>query len=504
MKLLAWLSSFFTLWVLGFISPALGTPKATTHTLRIRLPFEAQTLDWTLGDVPISIIQNTMRGLFKVDAMGSVLPDLTQSFKTQNKDRTWIFEIKKGLKWSDGVELEAAHFVQSFKRLLDPKTGSTYAYFLWSVASFEATGTHQLKVELKAPNPALPAILTHWVTFPVREDLILAHPDYGRNPAHMAFLGPFTLSEYKLQKGAVLLAHPYAQPKPWLDRIEALTVLDDETAVNLFQTGKLDIAQDPGTIQQGLTQYLTTPILYYLGLNAHQHPLLKSAKVRQALTLALDLRQIPHLLGSPHRPTRDLLPSEAWKWMGTSPATESAPLSPQVALARKILQQEGFQNTAVLPPLKLRYFNRPMIRDLAQWIAAQLKESLGLQVELEMDDVKSYWPRLKTDPPQIFIGSKGAAYPDPGTYFELFTTPNPQNYGAVALPAYDEWVQEASQVSKPAERKVLYKKAQELLLRKEAAVIPLFFKSTPYLIHSRIQGFKTNPLSSVYFESVHW
>src|SRR4051812_34127959 len=61
---------------------------------RFRLPFEPATLDWTLGDVPILVIQNAMRGLYRVDQDGKILPDLVESEFISEDHRTWSFHLK--------------------------------------------------------------------------------------------------------------------------------------------------------------------------------------------------------------------------------------------------------------------------------------------------------------------------------------------------------------------------------------------------------------------------
>jgi oligopeptide transport system substrate-binding protein len=498
---------------LAVAAPANPRPPAG-KLFRIRLPFEPATLDWNLGDVPIPVIQNAMRGLYRVDETGKVVPDLVADATVKDEGRTWIFHLKPGVRWSDGVPLSASHVTESFRRLLHPSTASTYAYFLFDLEG--AYGFHEGKADLLGlkvltelsfelrlahETPYLPAILTHWVTYPIRPDLIARYKDKWTEPPNLETLGPYQIKEWSRQTRIVMTRNPHAEPKPWFERIEAWVIADDNTALNLYDTGHLELMTDPGQAAGKRPElfHRPSPISYFVGIGPG-HPLTQSRAGILALSAALDRTEIPKALGAPHRPTLDLCPPEIWSALGPAPVDsylDTIPLEGAPALARSLLKDAGFPPGKAVPPLKLRYFNRPAIKELAEWLQAQWKQKLGLAVTLEGQDPKSYWADLTANPAPLFLNSKGAAYPDPDAYFRLFADRNPQNLGRWSDEDYDKWMDEAQRKGAAAERRGLYVQASRRLLVEKPGILPLYFRHTGYLVKPYVKGLVINPLTSV-------
>ena len=499
-------------------SPTPAPSPVKTHRppsgklFRFRLPFEPATLDWTLGDTPVLVTLNTMRGLYRVDEEGSVVPDLVKSEQVLNEGRVWRFTLKEGISWSDGVPLNAGHATEGLRRLLDPLTASGYSYFLSDIEGARESDPRKygikilsdssFEIRLSHPVPYLSSILTHWVTYPVRPDLIARYKDYGSNPKHMAYLGAFQVTDWQRGLRLILTPNPKAETPPWFQRVEAWIVNDDLTALNLFDTGHLELMTDPGNLnfRHADLKSHPSPILYFVGLGSN-HPLTKSVNGVRALTLALNRQEIPRALGAEHRVALELCPPEIWKNIGGEASSPEAPSeltgSPSGALAE--LRKAGFESGDRVPPLTLYYFERPMIRELAQWLQAQWKKNLGINVTLEGADPKVYWSQLAKRPVDLFINSKGASYPDPDTFFRLFTSSSPQNLGRWKDEEYDRWVAAGSTSTSARERRAQYALASKRVLREHPALIPLYFRATQMLVKPYVSGLKVTPLTGVDF-----
>jgi len=481
------------------------------------MPFEPATLDWNLGDVSIFIIQNTMRGLYKVNESGQVVPDLISHVSTKNRGKTWVFQLKSGVHWSDGVPLNATHVANSLRRLLNPKTASSYAYFLFDIEGARAfhegklqdettlgirtPSSQTVEIQLESPTPHLPSILTHWVTYPIRSDLIAKWPDHWTNPEHMAFLGAYQIEFWRPQIRIQMKPNPHHLPLATLTKLEGWLVADDSTAVNLYDTGHLELMTDPGqtAIQHPHLSFRPSPIHYSIGVGKG-HPLTEKRAGILALSAALNRAELPKALGAPHRPTLDYCPPEIWKLFGIKKPKEFSDTIPEkgsALLAREFLKEAGFPQGTQVPPLTLQYFNRPSMKELAEWIQAQWKKNLGLEVRLEGRDPKTYWTYLSKNPAALFLNSKGASYPDPDTYFSLFTSGNPQNIGRWSDDQYDAWVEKAKRTPNLSERKALYHKLTKRILIEKPALIPLYYRSTGYLIKPYVKNLVINPLTSI-------
>ena len=138
---LAWAVSFGTLPPADFtfhngdevktIDPAIayGQPE---HRVLTAL-FEGLYRDWPMG--------------YEMDEQGNVTheptadengnhpfeaaPGVAESYGLSEDGRVYTFRIRQGLKWSDGVPMDANDFVWSWRRTLHPETAATYAYQLW-------------------------------------------------------------------------------------------------------------------------------------------------------------------------------------------------------------------------------------------------------------------------------------------------------------------------------------------------------------------------------------
>jgi|GEM_PF-1587818 len=498
-------------------------PNPTNHApggqlLRFRLPFETASLDWNLGDIPIPVIQNTQRGLYRVDAEGKVIKDLVESSQTSAEGKVWQFKVKDGIFWSDGMPVTADHCVASLKRLLDPQLASSYAYFLFDVegASANPSGSDPkirvinsttFEIRLTRAVPYLPALLTHWTTYPIRPDLIARYRDHFTNPEHMAYTGPFKITEVRPQIRIVMERNTKAETPAKLFRLEGWILADDNTSLNLYEGSHLEFITDPGigASKHKDLQWKPSPITYFVGIGA-KHPLTSSRAGVLALTAALDRTQIPKALGAPHRPALGFVPPEIWSILGSIPSDatlDTIPLSGSKALAKNLLKDAGWASGAKVPPITLRYFNRPQMRELAEWLQEQWRKNLGIPVELESADTKSYWSQLETKPANLFLNSKGTSYPDPDVFFRLFLSSSMQNYGRWADTEYDTWVAQASSHQDPAARRDLYVKASRKLLVEKPALIPLYFRATGYLFKPFVKDVVINPLTSVDFEKAY-
>lgn len=501
-----------------------GAPRAkgppSGKIFRFRIPFEPTTLDWNLGDVPITVVQNVMRGLFRVDEQGQVVPDLVDSFDPQAGGKVWRFHLRSGVVWSDGAPLVAKHAADSLRRLLAPATASGYANFLYEIEgarAFNRDGKSALgistpdnltlEVRLEREIAFLPAILTHWVTYPVRLDRIEKHADHWLKPERIAVLGPYRISEWRPQTRVVLLPNPFAERKPWFSRAEGWIIHDDATALNLYNTGHLEFITDPG-VESAKHPHLSiraSPIVYFLGIGPG-HPLTDSRAGVLALSAAIQRSEIPTALGAPHRPTFDLCPPEIWSTLGAPPSSSSIdtiPLEGAPALARALLKEAGFPDPAKMPPLTLRYFNRPAIELLAEWLQGRWKKALGIDVRLLGEETQSYWSSLAREPAPLFISSKGASYPDPDAFFRPFETGGAQNLGRWTDADFDKLVRESMRQGGSDRLATLVAASRRLLVERPAA-IPLYFRATGYLIQPFVEGLVINPLTSVDFSRARY
>ena len=90
---------------------------------------EIPTMDLSKATDIASFTQliNTMEGLYRAKSDGSQEKALATSETVSKDGKTYTFTLRKS-KWNDGTPVTAKDFVYSWRRTVDPKTASQYAY----------------------------------------------------------------------------------------------------------------------------------------------------------------------------------------------------------------------------------------------------------------------------------------------------------------------------------------------------------------------------------------
>ena len=278
----------------------------------MRLQAEPETLDWNRAHTSFEkyVLENVMEGLVTFDDKLQVVPALAKSWTRSADGLTYTFQLRADVKWSDGVRLQAQDFVTSWKRLLSPITASSYAYLLFDVVGARDFNSGKVKdfskvgilapneqtliVKLEKPLAYWIQLATFWVTFPLRADVIEKNGESWSRPGRMVSLGPYLLQSYEVDSKIVLKANPnYYGKHGNIDQVNILIVKDSSVALNLFQSGKLDVLIDPSAIDierlKGRVELRTFSYLktVYFGFSVNNlyvnHP-----KFRRAVAQAID------------------------------------------------------------------------------------------------------------------------------------------------------------------------------------------------------------------------
>ena len=133
-----------------------------------------------------AILRELFDGLYTDVADGTPMLGVAQSVETSPDGLVWTFRLRPE-KWSDGVPLTANDFVFAYRRMLDPKTGSSYAYLLYVLKNGEAVNEGKappdslgvkalddetLQLTLEHAAPYLPYILKHQAAYPIPEHAV--------------------------------------------------------------------------------------------------------------------------------------------------------------------------------------------------------------------------------------------------------------------------------------------------------------------------------------------
>ena len=96
---------------------------------------------------------NGMEGLLAVSDQLTLTPLLATSWKYDEPNLRYVFQIRPGVKFWDGTAMTMDDVVYSLTRHIDPKVGSQISGYFANVDSFVQTGASELTIKLKKPDP---------------------------------------------------------------------------------------------------------------------------------------------------------------------------------------------------------------------------------------------------------------------------------------------------------------------------------------------------------------
>ena len=105
-----------------------GVQLHAEQTLTRNNGSEPETLDPSLIESvgAANLARDLFEGLTASNANGKIVPGVAEKWR-QVDPTTWTFQLRPQAKWQNGEPVTAQDFVYSFRRLVDPKTGSKYA-----------------------------------------------------------------------------------------------------------------------------------------------------------------------------------------------------------------------------------------------------------------------------------------------------------------------------------------------------------------------------------------
>ena len=493
------------------------------ETFRFPILSEPPTLDWSKSTDTTSslVIQNLMEGLTEYDFSKKHIqlkPALAANWSSTADKRVWTFHLRKDVLWTDGKKLQAQDFVSAWERLLNPKTGSEYAYFLFSIEKaqeynqglikdFKKVGVQigdqgELIVQLKKGLFYFPYLLTHPSTFPIRTDIINQKKSLWTAPQNIVTLGPYKLSRWDHDKALILTRNEgYYGKKPSVQKVILYIIPDEATIMNLYSGGLLDVAspllsRDLPFLKKRKDHYINNSLtLYYYGFNVSAESL-KNPKMRQAIAHSINREEIIQLLNRGDKLLKSWIPE------GLLAYNPNLGLDFNPQKAKELVKQMGYIESSKLPKVQIFYNSTSDHKMIAENIQAQLKKNIGLNVELNSQEWKTYLHRLKTKEVELFRLGWLADYPDPDNFMNLMTSFSENNHTGWKNKQYDKLILQAMTTEDTVQRKKLYDQAQKILLEEETAVFPIFTQVSHLLISPRIKNFPLNVMSYILFKNI--
>ena len=506
-------------------------------------------------DAMVKIYDLIYEGLTDLDENGKWKKALMKEYEIigNAEDGYSMLITLNNTRWSDGRTVQAADFVYAWKRILSVDYHSEAATLLYDVKNayegkqgdvsiddvgIAAVDTYVIQVDFvseinvdnffqKLASPAL---------VPLREDIVDRDTYWATQTATIATNGPFAIKE--INKGGVLRLErsvqyylnpeaenqaldTYVIPYKMLNDYSVTDVIAEFEAGKLFYVAEIPLASRAEYKKEAKVTDLLATHTYCFNTN---NELFKDARVRRALSMALDRNEIVNIVTFA-KPATGLIPEKVFNTTAkTSFRKEGENLiasTADVAGAKALLQQAGVTSGSFSIAIRQNEVDRAV----ADYVKG-VWESLGFKVTVE--EIK---PKKLIDYDRAYADTFAVKYEtgnfdviaidaqmlsaDPFTALAPFAAAfsgngvdmNSANYDLYPhvtgynSEAYNSLIASAYAEKDASARAAILHEAEKLLME-DMPIVPLFFMQDAYLIHDDLSGYKSSYFGSRDFKGM--
>ncbi|MFB6350503.1 MAG: peptide ABC transporter substrate-binding protein [Bradymonadaceae bacterium] len=438
-----------------------------------------------------------------------VRPGVAKNWKVSDDGKTYTFHLREDAKWSNGQPVTAQDFAYAWKRAITPGFPADYAQLLNVIKNAEAYNTgeisdfskvgvetpdkHTLVVHLKHPTPYFLELCAFYTFFPQPKKVIEKHGEKWTRSKNIVTNGPYILKSYKPQQEIVLEKNPdyWDAENVDIERAKLRIIKDKNAVVNAYKTGELDwtgtrlpISQISSLLMHD--DYNREPMLgiYYYRINVtNEDSPLNNPKVRRALGLAVDRGSIvENVLNGLYDRANSFVPKNMPGYESTTTTNFD------VKKARKLLAEAGYPEGEGFPTITVLYNTDKNHKLVAESIQAMWKKNLGVDIELQNKEWKTYLEDIDNLNYQIARAGWIGDYNDPMTFLDMWVTGNGNNDTGWSNDKYDSLIAKARETTDEDKRRKILQEAETLLMEK-GPVIPIYDLSNNMLLSSDVKGF---------------
>ena len=498
------------------------------------------------------------------DQDGQLFPRLAQDIPTVENggvaaDLTSItWKLKEGLVWSDGTPVTSADVKFTYEYCTAPDGGCAQGAKYEGIASIETPDDLTVIVKFEGPKPYPYQPFTGG-TAPILQKAqfeaclgAAAQSCVDQNSKPIG-TGPFIVTDFKVNDVVTLEVNPNYRDaaKPAFGKVTIKGGGDALAAASaVMETGEFDYAWNTqinpdqqkqmeaggkgtfvnafGTLVERIEINMTDPSPALpegeRSTVKHPHPIFSDAKVRQALSMAIDRQALVDIgYGGAGRPTCNLVPAPAYQ-----ASDNTGCLTQDVEGAKALLAEAGWTDTdgdGILDKdgKKFSILYQTSVNAVRQDFQALIKgwwNAIGVEVELKSVDASVFFGGDAASPDtfqKFYADVEMYANNFDGTDAEPYMSqylcdkiPGPENQwqgeniNRFCDPAYDALVKELSTTSGIEARGALVMKLNDMLTKDSNVIIPLVDRGRFSAKSNTLDGFVMNSWDTELWNVQDW
>jgi peptide/nickel transport system substrate-binding protein len=300
----------------------------------------------THSSISASLKEILFDGLIKLNEKMEPYPHLALSWENSTDGLTWIFRLRKDVKFHDGAELTAEDVKFTLDKIQDPSINSPYITMFKSFKSVNVKDRYTVEIGLKNPSPSLPFYLDVGILpkhLLVGKDLRKAEYNY-----HPIGTGPFKMGIWSKDEIILKANEDYFKGRPHLNQVIVRFFKNQRMAWAELMRGYVDwvfptFAKNYDIIERmpdlKIYSYLN-PYYYILAFNG-KNILFRQKGGRQALNYVVHKKKIlTKVLRGKGIVSSGTIYPQSWAY---DKSMEPYPYDPKKAL--KLLKKAEWQDT---------------------------------------------------------------------------------------------------------------------------------------------------------------
>ena len=515
------------------------------------------------GTKDIEAASLVIEPLARFDAGGVLVPFLAEDIPTvQNggvsEDLTTItWKLKPGLLWSDGTAVTSADVVFTWQYCTAEGGGCAQGAKFTGVANVEALDDLTVKVTFDGPTPYPYGPFVGGQS-PIIQAAQFAEclgpraPECTQANTYPVGTGPFTVTNFVPDDVVTLAANPnYRDPaKPAFATVTFKGGGDALAAGRaVLETGEFDYAwnlQLAPDVIEGMAAAGKGTVVNAFGTNVerlemnltnpspdlpegerstvkHPHPILTDARVREALSIAIDRQILVDVgYGPAGQPTCNLVPAPA---LYASDNTDC--LTQDFDRANALLDEAGWVRGAdgirEKDGMRLSLLYQTSTNAVRQDVQALIKadwEQIGVETELRnisagvffggdpaspdtfqrfYADVEMYTNNFEGNDPQAYLAAYACdKIPSPDNGWQG------ENINRICDPAYEAMIAELAAAREPEVRGEIAKRMNDWLTKETNIIVPLIYRGRVSAHANSLGGVQLNSFDSELWNIADW
>ena len=436
------------------------------------------------------IMLNVFEGLLMPNTKGELIPAIAEEYSVSEDGLYYTFKIREGIKFHNGNPLDVKDVEFSLKRMSGKDGFPPSSALFQEIDDIKVLDGNRVQIKLKEADSAFIYSLTEGIVPDENADQL------DKNPIGT---GPFRIAQYDREQQLVLdRFDDYWGEKAKVDRVTIFVVPNNETAFLKLLSGEINMLSrvDSKRVNE-LKNFnnVSAPqnTVQILALNNDVKPF-DDERVRKAINLAINKDEIiAGVMGGDGIKLETNMSPVMGKF-----CIDNIGEKQNIEEAKKLLTESGNSNLTFTIKVPSNY---QMHVDTAQIIAEQLK-NIGVTAKIETIEWTTWLSDVYSGRKYegTIVGLSGKL--DPYSILRRYTSDYKSNFFNFKDAEYDELIQNAKESTVDEIIVTNYKKAQEILRDKQAAI----YIMDPKLITTldkKISGFEYYPLSYINFSKMN-